>query len=186
MRIVGFVLLLVINVSLFGQTFHGEISGKLTETSYTSDFTWEFGEDTTFYFLAFELEEELHEVKMTFTNSGTAQVEIVEGGNLVESRTLTPEEVRKDIVVVERNYSNGPEYMSYTTEKAQFRTDDKEIESLLAEIDVDWNGADHFFVGDIPFALSNEKEGMFPLKIMSTDLKGNLEYSFEVTTIEAK
>lgn len=186
MKIAGLVLFLGVCFPMFGQSFLGDISGVMNDNGFYSEFTWRFEEDTTYCIVEFDMEREEHLMIMTFDGDTTAHVEIYEDGELAESRTYSPSEVRKEILIIERSYSEGIEMLGLDTEKGIIRMDDKEIEVVLADIEVDWNGADNLFVGDIPFTVANEKKGKFPLKITSTDLKGELEYTFEVTSIKRK
>ncbi|CAG5080886.1 hypothetical protein [Parvicella tangerina] len=174
------------SVSFFSQDFIGDISGKMVENDFLGEFIWRFEKGKTLYILEFEMEHEEHRIEITFDGDTTAQVEIYEEGVLTDQRPFTPSQLKKEVLVVSRDSDKGPELLSFSTEQHEIRTDDREIVTYLADISVNWNGADHFFTQDVPFALSCEHKGKFPLKIKATDLKGELKYSFIVETIKEK
>ncbi|MCB9187690.1 MAG: hypothetical protein H6600_08020 [Flavobacteriales bacterium] len=175
-----------ISSSFYSQYFIGEISGTMNELDFESQFTWRFEEDTTYYELDFILEHEEHKVVLTFDGDTTALIEMFEEGKLVESRPCTPSELSSIVTIVEEEKEEGPELIGYSTETYLIRTDEKEIEADLGNISVNWHGAEKFFAVDIPFALASQEKGKFPLKIVSTDLKGNVQYSLVVTDINKK
>lgn len=186
MRLLGVALLLGLCSFSIGQNFTGDISGKMVENDFESEFTWRFEGDKTTYILEFELEHEEHRVEITFDGDTTANVEIYEDGKLAESRPFYPSQDKSEIVVIDKQSSTGGELLGYSTDEYQIRTEDREIETSLADIKVDWNGAEYFFIQDIPFAIASEQDGKFPLKIMSTDLMGELKYSFVVESVTKK
>lgn len=172
--------------SFYGQVFLGEISGNLDENGFISEFTWRFEEEKTYYILKFELEHEEHRIEITFDGDTSATVEIFEDDQLSEARGYTPADLKKDIKVLSETHADGPQLLNRSTEKYSIKTAENEIEACMSDISVNWNGADYFFAGDIPFALVSLEKGKFPLKIVSKDFQGNIDYSMEVTSIVKK
>lgn len=187
MRALMIISLTLVSLANFGQNFIGEITGKMVENGIPSDFKWEFQEDKTIYTLEFQIEHEDTKVVITFDGDTTAHIETFHGEDLVNSTPVSVSQLLSPMpVIVDQYTSEGVVIMEYNTQKNQVRTEDKEVAVWIADLSVDWHGAQYFFRDDIGFLVASEVKGNFPLKSISTDLMGNLKKSFEVTSIKEK
>lgn len=171
----------------YGQNFIGDISGKMVQNGIPSEFTWRFEEDRAIYMLDFEIEHEKTHVEITFDGDTTANIDTYTSGALSNSSPISVSQLVTPMPVIIDQYSSaGTPLMDRDTKKIQVRTEDTEVAIWVTDLSIDWKGAQYFFRDDIGFLIASEDKGMFPLKSITTDLKGILKASYEVTSIEKK
>lgn len=171
----------------FSQSFIGEIKGKLFENGINSEFIWRFEEDQAIYTLQFDSKGIDTKVEIVFDGDTTATILTYQQNELINNSPISVSQLLSPVPVIVDQYSSaGKEIMSYPTEKVVVRTQDRELASWMTDLSIDWHGAQYFFRDDVAFLIASEKEGRFPLKTLTTDLKGVLTYSFEVTSIQRK
>lgn len=169
----------------FGQeSFLGSINGLIYENGAQSSFTWKFEENLTTYSLEFDADGIQTKVDLQFDGDTTAVIVTYQKGNEVNRTEITPSQLLQQApVFLAQHHSVGEKILDHETTKYQVRTKEQETVSWIAPFNVNWNGADLFFRQDVGFILGASNNG-FPMKTLTTNLKGELIYSFDVTGLE--